>query len=326
MDRALRQFLAIAEAGSMTAAARVLNVTQPTLTVNMQKLEQEIGLPLLRRTSEGVRLTSYGEMLCANVRMMQRIYDNALINLKDERERSEEGIALACGNTWWTLFVHSVVKAYRVDHPTAPIRVNLGDQIECMEQLLAGDISLFVSYRFDGLRATTGAKFIPLSHSPTGYFVRPGHPLLGCPRSRNEIFAYPRAAPATPQNRYRAFINDSERLETIASAFVASRYAFASNSLTACIDYVRDSDAVLHFTQHLNKEIGKRGLAEVQQSDEPVFKPMGIYLLADRAEDPKIADLVERITSAAAAVMPRLSDSGGTGAPIDKVSMSSFSR
>jgi DNA-binding transcriptional LysR family regulator len=50
MDRALRQFLAIAEAGSMTAAAHVLNVMQPTLTVNMQKLEQEIGLPLLRRT------------------------------------------------------------------------------------------------------------------------------------------------------------------------------------------------------------------------------------------------------------------------------------
>lgn len=307
MDRALRQFLAIAEAGSMTAAARVLNVTQPTLTVNMQKLEQEIGLPLLRRTPEGVRLTSYGELLCENVRMMQRIYDNALINLKEERERSEEGIALACGNTWWTLFVHDVVKAYRVDHPTAPIRVNLGDQIECMEQLLAGDISLFVSFRFDGLRATTGAQFIPLSQSPPGYFVRPGHPLLESPRSRSEIFAYPRAVPATPQNRYRAFINESERLETIASAFVASRFAFASNSLTACMDYVRDSDAVLHFTQHLSEEIGRRGLAEVTQAEQAVSKTMGIYLLKDRAGDARISDLVERISRAAATVMPKLS-------------------
>lgn len=309
MDRTLRQFLAIAEAGSMTAAARVLNVTQPTLTVNMQKLEQEIGLPLLRRTPEGVRLTAYGELLCENVRMMQRIYDNALINLKEQRERSEEGIALACGNTWWTLFVHDVVKDYRREHPTAPVRVNLGDQIQCMEQLLAGDISLFVSFRFDGLRATTGAKFIPLSQSPPGYFVRPGHPLLERQRTRSEIFAYPRAFPATPQNRYRAFINESERLETIASAFVASRFAFASNSLSACIDYVRDSDAVLHFTMHLSEEIRHRGLEAVHQSEPPVPKTMGIYLLADRASDPKVADLVDRITLAARAVMPKLATS-----------------
>lgn len=309
MDRSLRQFLAIAEAGSMTAAARVLNVTQPTLTVNMQKLEQDIGLPLLRRTPEGVRLTKYGELLCENVRMMQRIYDNALINLKEQRERSEKGIALACGDTWWTLFIHDVVKAYRADHPTAPVRVNIGDQIQCMEQLLSGDISLFVSFRFDGLRATTGAQFIPLSQSPPGYFVRPGHPLLEAPRLRSEIFAYPRAIPATPENRYRAFINESERLESIASAFVASRFAFASNSLTACIDYARDSDAVLHFTKLMGGEIGNRGLMEVAQAEPLVSKTMGIYLLADRAHDAKIADLVNRITMAARSALPELSPS-----------------
>ncbi|GLQ55691.1 LysR family transcriptional regulator [Devosia nitrariae] len=306
MDRALRQFLAIAEAGSITAAARVLNVTQPTLTVNMQKLEKEVGLPLLRRTSEGVRLTPYGESLCENVRMMQRIYDNALISLREQRERSEEGIALACGDTWWTLFIHDVVKAYRIDHPTAPVRVNVADQIQCMEQLLSGDISLFVSFRFDGLRATAGAQFIPLSQSPPGYFVRPDHPLLGVPRNRSEIFSYPRAFPATPENRYRAFINEAERLETIASAFVASRFAFASNSLTACIDYVRDSDAVLHFTKLMSAEIGRRGLLEVEQAEPPVARTMGIYLLADRAGDAKIADLVDRIKLAARSVLPKL--------------------
>ncbi|MGB3336612.1 MAG: LysR family transcriptional regulator [Devosia sp.] len=306
MDRTLQQFLAIAEAGSITAAARVLNVTQPTLTVNMQRLEKELGLPLLRRTAEGVRLTSYGESLRENVRLMQRIYDNALISLKEQRERDQEGIALACGDTWWTLFIHGVVKAYRIEHPTAPVRVNVGDQIQCMEQLLSGDISVFVSFRFDGLRATTGARFIPLSQSPPGYFVRPGHPLLEAPRSRGEIFAYPRAIPATPENRYRAFINEAERLETIANAFVASRFAFASNSLTACLDYVRDSDAVLHFTQLLTREIGKRGLVEVTQGETPVSKTMGIYLLADRAGDPKIAHLVDRITLAAASALPPL--------------------
>lgn len=307
MDRALRQFLAIADAGSITAAARMLNVTQPTLTVNMQRLEKDLGLPLLKRTAEGMRLTSYGETLCENVRMMQRIYDNALINLKEQSERSEEGIALACGDTWWTLFIRDVVRNYRADHPTAPVRVNVADQIQSMEQLLSGDISLFVSYRFDGLRASTGARFIPLSQSPPGYFARPGHPLLDRPRTRKEIFDYPRAYPATPENRYRAFINEAERLETIASAFVASRFAFASNSLTACIDYVTDTDAVLHFTKLLSPEIRRRGLLEITQAEAPASKTMGIYLLADRAADPRIADLIDRIKAAAEGVLPAIS-------------------
>jgi DNA-binding transcriptional LysR family regulator len=59
----LRYFQAIAEAGSMSAAARQLRVSQPTLTVAIQNLEGELGTTLFLRTSKGVSLTSSGEVL-----------------------------------------------------------------------------------------------------------------------------------------------------------------------------------------------------------------------------------------------------------------------
>jgi DNA-binding transcriptional LysR family regulator len=47
LDKLLNQFLAVAEAGSITAAATALFVTQPTLTFNMRKLEENLGVTLL---------------------------------------------------------------------------------------------------------------------------------------------------------------------------------------------------------------------------------------------------------------------------------------
>jgi len=59
----LRDFLAIVEHGSLRGAARAREVSQAGLTRSLQKLEAELGLSLLVRTSQGVSLTAYGEHL-----------------------------------------------------------------------------------------------------------------------------------------------------------------------------------------------------------------------------------------------------------------------
>jgi molybdate transport repressor ModE-like protein len=59
----LRYFQTIAHCGSMTAAARVLKVSQPTLSVAVQNLEEKLGTTLLLRNRSGVRLTSTGQEL-----------------------------------------------------------------------------------------------------------------------------------------------------------------------------------------------------------------------------------------------------------------------
>ena len=56
----LRYFQVIARCGSMTRAARELRLSQPTLTVAMQRLERELGTTLLLRDPRGVSLTETG--------------------------------------------------------------------------------------------------------------------------------------------------------------------------------------------------------------------------------------------------------------------------
>lgn len=58
--RTLRYFVAIADAGSITAAAELVSVAQPALSRQLRELEADIGVPLLIRGARGVRLTPDG--------------------------------------------------------------------------------------------------------------------------------------------------------------------------------------------------------------------------------------------------------------------------
>ena len=61
--RHLRYFAAVADAGTVTRAAERLFIAQPTLSQQIQRLEQVIGTPLLHRGRDGVQLTGAGTML-----------------------------------------------------------------------------------------------------------------------------------------------------------------------------------------------------------------------------------------------------------------------
>jgi peroxiredoxin len=61
--RELRSFIAVAEQGGLTAAARELHLSQSALSQTMQSLERHLGVQLLIRTSTGTRLTDAGQVL-----------------------------------------------------------------------------------------------------------------------------------------------------------------------------------------------------------------------------------------------------------------------
>ena len=66
----LQLFLAIAESGSLSAAAKVLRVTQPTVSRRLAELERVLAEPLFLRSVEGVSLTPFGERMMAPAKRM----------------------------------------------------------------------------------------------------------------------------------------------------------------------------------------------------------------------------------------------------------------
>src|SRR5260221_8468685 len=76
--RHLRYFAAVGEALSFTRAAARLRVAQPALSRQVQDLEDEIGVELLRRSPRGVTLTAEGRLFFEEVRELLKRTDESV--------------------------------------------------------------------------------------------------------------------------------------------------------------------------------------------------------------------------------------------------------
>lgn len=79
-------FLRIVECGSISKACNVLNITQPALSRQLQKLEHELGVELFERTAGGMRLTSFGESLVSHAQAIVRAQKSAELDISRLRQ------------------------------------------------------------------------------------------------------------------------------------------------------------------------------------------------------------------------------------------------
>lgn len=73
--RQLRLFLALADTGSVSAAARALHVTQPTASMQLREISQSVGVPVYELIARKVHLTQIGHELAATARAMVQSWD-----------------------------------------------------------------------------------------------------------------------------------------------------------------------------------------------------------------------------------------------------------
>lgn len=86
MDKSLQQFLLVARCQSISAAARMAGLSQPTVTSNLKKLEENLGVTLFERHPNGMVLTEYGRILYRHSNAMQHEY-NQMMQSIDERKQ-----------------------------------------------------------------------------------------------------------------------------------------------------------------------------------------------------------------------------------------------
>ena len=73
----LRYFVAIAEEGSLSAAAGRIGIAQPSLSQHVKNLEQQLGIDLLARSPRGVALTQSGVLLLSHARRILAAVEQA---------------------------------------------------------------------------------------------------------------------------------------------------------------------------------------------------------------------------------------------------------
>ncbi len=139
--RHLRYFIVAAEQLNFTRAAARLGISQPPLTLQIQALEQELGVRLFIRSSRGVSLTDSGQSLLADARIILDHVGQAI-----QRSRSSaQGLIgrVAIGFTVSASFdglVNGSLRAFREAFPDVELQLQEARSTELVQHLLAGRI------------------------------------------------------------------------------------------------------------------------------------------------------------------------------------------
>lgn len=169
----LRYFLAVAETGNFSRAARSVAVTQPTLSAGIAKLERELGARLFDRDRQRVALTPAGSRFLVRARRIAAEYEHALVEMAEPAEPSLLRVGVL--NTIPTHLIGRALAEHR-ERSGETLELLDGSERDLAERLERGRIDVALT-----VVRPHHARYQPevLSRERYMMVLPPGHPLAG---------------------------------------------------------------------------------------------------------------------------------------------------
>jgi len=145
----LRVIDAVARTGSVTAAAKELHYSQPSVTHHISRLEAETGAQLLQRVGRGVRLTPAGELLAERAAEILGRIDAAGAELSAHIGLSAGRVRLAAFASAIGSLVPAAVATLAAQHPGLQISLTDTHPPEAIELLRTGKVDVAIVFRYD---------------------------------------------------------------------------------------------------------------------------------------------------------------------------------
>ncbi|HEX7932868.1 MAG TPA: LysR family transcriptional regulator [Paraburkholderia sp.] len=172
----LRALVAIADAGSVRGAARVLGLSPSAITQALKDLEDSLNISLMQRTSSGATLTDSGNTLLTHARLIVSQVERAHGALNEMR--GQPGGKLSVAITPWIAlcFLPEIFVQFRKKMPNVQLEMFEGTLSIANPRLRDGSVEIFIGQEAPDT-TTTEFNFRPLFSSGVTVVARQGHPL-----------------------------------------------------------------------------------------------------------------------------------------------------
>jgi len=142
--RQLKHFLAVAQYGHFTHAAKSLNIAQPALSISIKKFEQLLGVPLFTRSDRKVELTQEGQVLMQHATKILQQVDDAKLAINEMIGLEKGEVRLGAPSMMGSYFFPEIIMAFKSQYPKLKlVLVDAGTQ-SIREMLLSGELDIGV--------------------------------------------------------------------------------------------------------------------------------------------------------------------------------------
>ncbi|MED2013007.1 LysR family transcriptional regulator [Bacillus wiedmannii] len=136
--RVLRYFIAVVNEESISAAAKQLHLSQPTLSRQLKDLEMELGTDLFIRGNRKISLTKEGKYLLKKAKEIVDLADKTEANLKDSKEMISGEVYIGAGETEAMHLIAKTLKVLIKDYPNIRFHLYSGNADDIKSKLDSG--------------------------------------------------------------------------------------------------------------------------------------------------------------------------------------------
>lgn len=194
LSTAFRYFLAVADAGSIRAAARELNIVSSAVNRQILLLEENLGIRLFDRVGRGLRLSEAGSLLARQVRETLGRYDDVVTELDTLRGLRRGRIRIATVESISVERLPDLLAEYWHRHSGIEVVLTVAGAEEVTRLVDEGLADVGVTFSTHPLE---GLRLVYEETHPVGALMAAGHPLAGRdPLTFQDLIAEPLVLPA----------------------------------------------------------------------------------------------------------------------------------
>lgn len=152
-------FMAVAQESSFSRAAEKINVSQPTLSIAVKKLEEELGAPLFYTFDRRQRLTDEGARLLEGARQLMDVYQKTVEDVKITNERSSGSFTLGLSPLFGTCFFGDLIPSFSAAYPNIKIHMIEDGAYKIDQRILDGSVDIAVTLNTEQLSSFASCHF-----------------------------------------------------------------------------------------------------------------------------------------------------------------------
>ena len=169
--RVLRYFLAVAREESITKAAEVLHITQPTLSRQIAQMEDDLGVKLFVRGTRKIVLTNEGLLLRRRAEEILELVDKTEKELTEQDETVEGTVSVGCGDLAAVQILPRLFKSFHARYPAVSFDLYTGTADHIKDRMDRGltDIGLLLEpismERYEFVRLRQREQWVVVMHT-----------------------------------------------------------------------------------------------------------------------------------------------------------------